>query len=195
MGNTKKKIKINYKWIINIMIITFVLAIIISIASEIVLRNTNLGISVLILIIIIALGILADILGIAIAAANIEPFNAMASRQVKGAKIAIILLKNAPAVSNFCNDVIGDIAGIISGAAGAILILQVGKSIPNVNLPILSVVISGLIASITVGGKAIGKEYGIRKAKNIILNVSTKIYWIENKLHIRLISRFNKKKK
>lgn len=195
MANTKKKIKINYKWIVNISIITFILAVIISIASEAILRNANLVISIVILIIIVSLGILADILGIAIAAANIEPFNAMAARKVDGSKIAITLVKNAPAVSNFCNDVIGDIAGIISGAAGAILIAQVVKAFENLSLPIMSVVISGLIAAATVGGKAIGKEYGIRKSKDIVFSVSTKIYWLEKNTKISVISRFDKKKK
>ena len=42
----------------------------------------------------------------------------MASRKVKGASVAVKLKKSADKTSSFCCDVIGDICGVISGAAG-----------------------------------------------------------------------------
>ena len=48
----------------------------------------------------------------------------MASKKVPGAKQAIWLVKNADAVANFCNDVVGDVAGAVTGAAGATVALR-----------------------------------------------------------------------
>ena len=47
-------------------------------------------------------------------------YHAMSSKKIKGAKKAVSFKKNADKVSSFCNDVIGDICGIISGSAGEI---------------------------------------------------------------------------
>ncbi|WDC83794.1 hypothetical protein PL321_14940 [Caloramator sp. mosi_1] len=75
-----------------------------------------------VLISIIFVGIIFDIIGVAVTAAEEAPFHSLASRKVKGAKTAVKLIRNADKVSNFCNDVIGDICGVVSGAAGAIII-------------------------------------------------------------------------
>ena len=55
----------------------------------------------------------------AVATANEKPFHSMASRKVPGALEAIRLLRNAERVSSICNDVVGDICGVVSGSASA----------------------------------------------------------------------------
>ncbi len=182
----------NIKWVINISIVTFLLAIIMSFASEALLRNTEVTIAFTVLIIIIFIGVFFDAIGIAVATAKPEPFNAMASNKIKGSKYAIRLIKNASPVSNFCNDVIGDIAGIVSGAAGAIIVLQIRKIYPMVNMGILSIIISGIVASLTVGGKAIGKEIALKKSKDIVFVVAKILYWTKTKLRINLLPDFKK---
>ena len=108
--------------------------------------------------------------GIAAAAAEEEPFHAKASKKVFGAKKGLLLVKNANRVSNFMCDIIGDICGIISGSLGLVIVIKMAThwQLPNswIDLLILS-----LIASITVGGKSLLKNYGIKKANEIILIV------------------------
>ncbi len=175
------------RWVINVTIITFVLAIIISLTSEAVLRSVDIYIAFLVLIIIILFGVVFDTIGIAVATAREEPFNAMASKKIDGAKEAIKLIKNAGPVSNFCNDVIGDIAGIISGAAGAIILVQISKSYSGLNSAFLSIILSGIVAAITVGGKALGKEIAISYSKEIVFLVAKTLFWIKNNLKINII--------
>jgi len=184
----------NIKWVINITIVTFVLAVLMSFSSEALLRNVSTSIAFLILIIIVFLGIIFDLIGIAVATADEKPFNAMASKKIGAAKYAIRLLKNAGPVASFCNDVIGDIAGIISGAAGAIIIIQISKFYSGVNTAVYSIVLSGIVAAITVGGKALGKEIALKKSKEIVFYVSKILHWIKINLKIDLLPKNNKKK-
>ncbi|MCT4621567.1 MAG: hypothetical protein N4A62_19540 [Marinisporobacter sp.] len=190
--NKKNQKAYNIKWVVFITIWTFFLAIGISFISETVLRKVHILIAFSILITIIFIGILSDLVGIAVASANEKPFHSMASNKLKGAKFALKLLRNAGPVSNFCNDVIGDICGIVSGAAAAIIILQFTK-IKNVNTPFLSIILSGLVASLTVGGKALGKEIALKKSKEIVFYVGKILYYINQKFGIDFFS--NKKKR
>jgi len=179
--------KYNIRWVINITFVTFILAIVMSLSSEVLLRNTEINVAFFILIIIILIGVIFDLIGISVATARIEPFNAMASNRIEAAKHAIKLIKNAGPVSNFCNDVIGDISGIVSGATGAIIVIQINSLYPNINLGILSIVLSGFVAALTVGGKALGKEIALQKSKEIVYFVSKILYWINKKLNIEII--------
>lgn len=161
--------KINYRWILRTFLMTFTLAVIFSVVSEALMRNVNVFSAFLMLMIIIFIGIFFDAIGIAVAAANERPFHAMASAKVKSAKYSILLIKNASKVSNFCNDVIGDIAGIISGTTIGIIIGAIDQyHVPSSLYPYLSIGISGVVAAMTVGGKAIGKEIAITRAKEVV---------------------------
>lgn len=187
--------KYNSKWVINITIVTLGLAIAMSFISEALLRNVNIIIAFIVLIIIIMIGVIADLVGIAVATASIEPFNAMAAKKIKGAKHGIKLIKNAGPVSNFSNDVIGDIAGIISGAAGAIILIQINKHNTNIDTKIFSIILSGCVAAITVGGKALGKEIALRNSKEIVFFVAKILYWMDKKLKINVIPDSKKRGK
>ncbi|WP_432400775.1 hypothetical protein [Wukongibacter sp. M2B1] len=186
--------KYNIKWVVNITIITFLLAVFMSFSSEALLRNASVSIAFLILIIIVFIGIVSDLIGIAVATADEKPFHAMAAKKIDAARYSIRLIKNAGPVSNFCNDVIGDIAGIISGAAGAIILVQVSKVYSGINTAVYSIVLSGLVASITVGGKALGKEIALKKSKEIVFYVSKVLNWLNIKLKIDLLNKTDKKK-
>jgi len=99
---------------------------------------------------------------------------------VKSAKYAILLIKNASKVSNFCNDVIGDIAGIISGTTIGIIISFFDKyDIPESKQAVIAIGISGLVAALTVGGKAIGKEIAIGNAKEVVGMAGKVIYYVK----------------
>lgn len=162
--------KENRHWIIVIIIATFIISATLSLVSSI-MENANLIIALLITIFIIIVGILFDIIGTAVTAADEAPFHAMASRKFYGAKEAIFLIRNADKVSNFCNDVVGDICGVISGAGSAYIILKVAGSSSASNITLESLLVTGLIASATVGGKAMGKTIAIANSNYIIYKV------------------------
>jgi CBS domain containing-hemolysin-like protein len=93
----------------------------------------------------------------------------MASKQIRGAKEAVQLLKKADQVSSFCNDVVGDICGIVSGATGGVLIMRIiWTSSLLLEQSLLSIIISSLIAAFTVAGKALGKSYAIENSNKVV---------------------------
>ncbi|SHF01542.1 hypothetical protein [Caloramator proteoclasticus] len=178
MGKTNKKIKLhkkktsdknaNIKWIVLIIIWTFIISASISFVSNSLLSGVGIFFAFFVLVSIILIGIIFDIIGVAVTAAEEAPFHSLASRKVIGAKTAVKLIRNADKVSNFCNDVIGDICGVVSGAAGAIIISKlISKGISN-NQTVLSLIVSATIASLTVGGKAIGKNFAMTQSNNIV---------------------------
>lgn len=183
------KYKHNIKWVIKTILWTFAMAIFFSLITEKLMENLNIFFAFIILIVIIFIGIIFDIIGIAVTSADEKPFHSMASNQVLEAKYAIKLIKNAGKVSNFCNDVVGDICGIISGAAGASIIYEVIETFTIKNGTIISIIMTGVIASFTVGGKAIGKEIAINKSEKILFNVAKFIKFFENKLGIKFLRK------
>ena len=169
---TKKKEKVkkehvDKKWIATVVIVAFLTSFTLSFISEMTIPNLSLWLGILVTLFFIFLGIFFDIIGVSVTTADEAVFHSMSSRKVKGANVAVKFKKNADKVSSFCCDVIGDVCGIISGAAGttiaAILVSQF-----KFNTLFTSITIAAIIASITIGGKAIGKSFAINKS-NIAL--------------------------
>lgn len=92
----------------------------------------------------------------------------MAANKVKGAKKAVNLVKNASKVSNILNDVVGDICGIISGATVAVIIVKIASIYTIKDTLIITAVLNGFVAAITVGGKAFGKHIAMENASEIV---------------------------
>lgn len=160
--------------------LTFFIALLVSLGSEALMQAVNsVLLAIILLLIIIFLGIAFDIVGTAAAASELPPLNAKASKKIYGAKEAVKVSRNADVVANFCNDVIGDVAGTLSGAIGASIVVSLRNMMPFLDLFFVSAVMTSLIAALTVGGKAIGKTYAINNANNIILKVGIIIGWIE----------------
>ncbi|UNC93875.1 hypothetical protein HUE98_10790 [Candidatus Contubernalis alkalaceticus] len=161
------------KWVLVVSLGTFILAVLIGIASEFLLENIqSLIISFIILLLVVIIGIIFDTIGIAATAADETPFHAKAAKKVSGAKRAIYLVRNADQVANFCNDVVGDISGIVSGVIGAALVVRFVSEQPGIDRALFSVVMTGFIASLTVGGKAVGKIIALERANSIIFMIS-----------------------
>lgn len=178
------------QWILQIFFLTFFLAVVISVIAEVTIKNFNILGSIIILFAIIALGVIFDVVGIAVTAADVKPFNAMAARKVKGAKKAVGLVVQADRVSNFCNDVVGDIAGIISGAAIASIAVKMARFDMGIfNISLVAVLLSGMTAALTVGGKAYGKSIAIRKWKEIVFYSAYVLYIMESKIKIRILKQ------
>lgn len=169
---TDKKLKkskklVDYRWIVKLTITAFIISFCFSSLSELIIPNVNLIIEMLIVIFFVAIGIIFDMIGMSVASANPVPFHSMSARKIKGAKLAIKLIKNSDKVSSFCNDVIGDICGIVSGSAGVIVSNSIAVKF-GFNLFITTLVCTAIISALTIGGKAIFKSYAINKS-NIIL--------------------------
>ena len=118
-------------------------------------------------ILFIFVGIIFDMIGTSVTASDISVLNSMASNKIRGAKLAVKLKKNADKVSSFCNDVVGDISGIVSGSAGIVIALRL-SSLLNTNTLITTLLVTGIISSITIGGKAIFKGIAIKKSNTIL---------------------------
>ena len=169
---TKKKEKIkkehvDVKWIVKIVIITFIISIIMAFISETTIPNLSLILGILITLIFIVLGILFDIIGVSVTSSDEAVFHSMNSRKVKGANVAVKFKKNAEKVSSFCCDVIGDICGVVSGAAAtSIAAILVTKY--HCDLLITSLIVTAIVSSLTIGDKAIGKSFAINKSDIIL---------------------------
>ncbi len=169
---TKKKEKIkkehvNWKWILTIVIISFAISFSLSFVSQMTIPNFPLWLGIIVTLLFIVLGILFDIIGVSVTTAEESIFHSMNSRKVKGASVAVKFKKNADKVSSFCCDVIGDICGIISGAAGT-TITAILSTTYHWNIFITGLVVAAVIASLTIGGKAMGKSFAINKSSIIL---------------------------
>ena len=163
----KEKQRKNKKWIIQIFIMAFFISVMFSFVSETFIPKLSLVFGILLIVVFIALGIVFDMIGVAVTSADEKPFHSMNSRRVKGADVAVLFKKNADKVSSFCNDVVGDICGIVSGSTGSIIALNLASKL-NVDKFITTLILTALIAALTIGGKALGKSFAINKS-NIIL--------------------------
>lgn len=167
----KNKRLVDYKWIFTVTILAFFISLGFSFFSEITIPNANSIVATIIILLFICIGIIFDMIGIAITVADLKTFNSMATKQVRGAKLAVKLIQNNEKASSFCNDVIGDICGIISGSAGVALSSIIAKSF-DLNLFIVSLLITAIVAALTIGGKAIGKATAINKSTPILFQFS-----------------------
>jgi CBS domain containing-hemolysin-like protein len=130
----------------------------------------------------VLLGIVFDIIGVAVTSATEAPFHSMAAHRERGAAEAIRLIKSANKVSSVCNDVVGDISGIVSGTTAALIAARLSSNFSLSEL-VLQIVVSAAVTGATIGGKAAGKHLAMSKTTDIILRVG------------KVISLFTKKSK
>ena len=163
----KDKKKVDKKWVVIISVLSFFISLFFSLLGETVIPNAHIGISIILVFSFIFLGILFDMIGIAVTVADIKTFNSMSTKKVKGAKLGVKLIKNAHKVSSFCNDVIGDICGIISGSTGVSIAIVISNRL-NCSLLLVTLLITAFIAAITIGGKALGKSFAMNNSNSIL---------------------------
>ena len=174
------------RWVITIFLVTIVISGTISFASDAIMGNSSMLVAFIILLSIVLVGILFDVIGVAVTSADERPFHSMAARKVPGAQESIRLLRNAERVSSICNDVVGDICGVVSGSASATIAAQILRNFEFSSENMIPLVMSALVAGLTVGGKAIGKTFAMGSCTAIVHSVG-KILWA--------FSRFRKKRK
>ncbi|MBC7087260.1 MAG: hypothetical protein H5T96_02090 [Tissierellales bacterium] len=187
--------KYNLKWVIPITLWTFIISITLSVFSESLVKRFDLLVAFIILIIIIFIGIIFDIVGVAVTSANEKPFHAMAANKIPEAKIAIKLVRNAGKVSNFCNDVIGDISGILSGAISASIVIKLVETFSLLNITIITILLTAFTASLTVGGKGIGKSIAMNNDEKIVYIMAKFLKLLEKVFNIKFFKEKNTKEK
>ena len=183
-ASAKRERNKHIRWAVTIFLITIFISGLISLISDEVMASSSLGVAFLILFVIIFVGIIFDIIGMAVATAEEKPFHSMAARKVPGAQEAIRLLRNAERVSSICNDVVGDICGVVSGSASATIASLI---LANVELDWprgIGLLMSALAAGFTVGGKAVGKTIAVNSATEIVHTVG-KILWAFRNIPLR----------
>lgn len=125
---------------------------------------------------LIAFGVVFDIVGVAVAAADEHPFHAMAAKRIAGARQAITLVRRADRVATFAVDLIGEISAAISGAAGAAVVFRLASHYGFPSKIMDTLVIAG-IAALTVGAKAAVKGLAIRRANAIVFLIGRLLSW------------------
>ena len=171
MSDRDKQKKKHNHWPLRVFFMAVVLSALLSFFSSTALEGTGYAVALAVLAAFIALGIVFDMVGVAVTAADPRPFHSMAAHKEKGGKEAIRLLKNANQVSSFCNDVVGDICGIVSGSTAAVIVTQLQRDL-SMHSVLLSIGITALISGITIGGKALGKTVAINDCTNVVYRVA-----------------------
>lgn len=164
--------RIDVKWVIKTLILTFVLSAVFNLFSTAVMDRASIFVAVLILLFIISVGIIFDLIGTAITTAEETAFHSMAAKKIKGAKAAIRLVRAKDKAANFCNDIVGDICGIVSGSAAAAVIAFLNREARGIMVLVCSLGITGLVAALTVSGKALCKTVAIKYNNRIIYAVA-----------------------
>lgn len=188
-ASAKKERNRNIRWFTTIFLVTIIVSGVISLGSEELMAGSSMWVAFLILFAIVMLGIVFDVIGVAVTSAEEKPFHSMAARKVPGALEAIQLLRNAEKVGSICNDVVGDICGVVSGSASASIAVQILQNFEFSWPRLISLIMSSLVAGLTVGGKAIGKTFAINSCTVIVHGVGRVVWWFSH------IPRFFKKDK
>ena len=171
--NDKRKKKRNL-WPLKAFFITLLIAAAVNTGSELMLTDSQWWLATILTVVILLLGVVFDIVGTAATACDIGPFHSMASRKVRGGKMAVRLAQKRDIVSSVCCDIVGDICGIVSGVCGAAL---ASEAIDGLGLSVawnlvIKVLIYSVISTLTITFKALGKNIAVKKANGIMLGVA-----------------------
>ena len=167
-------------WPVKITIAAFLISVVMAVVTNGFIADVNIFVALSVLLVVILMGIVFDIIGIAFTVADETPFHSRSTKGYKGSREAIKLIRSADKVSSFCNDVIGDIAGVLSGGLGAAIAATLYQNFSFIPATVISMVVTALVASMTVGGKALGKGIAIGQSLNIVEKISVIIYYLTN---------------
>ena len=169
MADPNKNKKSKDRWPLRVFLIAVALSAVMSFCSSAALEDSGIWIPILVLVIFISLGIVFDMIGVAVTAAHGE----------KGGREAIRLLNMSNKVSSLCNDVVGDICGIVSGSTAAVIVAELQRSFSTTTI-LISIGVTALISGLTIGGKALFKRVAIEESTQVVYRVAR----IMNALHL-----------
>lgn len=165
-----KKKQSQYAWAAKVFFISLLTTAILTLMTDKSMDSMSAVAALILLILFIGINILFDVVGLAVATAAESPFHSMASKKHRVGKTAVKLLKNADKVSSVCNDIVGDIAGVVSGATSVAIADKLFKGHPGQFW--LTLAMTALVAAFTVGGKAVAKRIAIEKSVEIVILTS-----------------------
>ena len=171
-GKEKQK---SSHWVIQVFVLAVTLSAALSLISSTALTGAGYVVAVSVLVAFIALGIVFDMIGVAVTAADPRPFHSRASHKEKGGKQAIRLLQNASRVSSVCNDVVGDICGIVSGTTAAVIVTRLQQDFSTTSV-LISIALTALISGLTIGGKALAKTVANNDCTRVVHRVALIMY-------------------
>ena len=168
------------RWVVTIFFVTMAVSGMISLLSEEIMSSSGIAVAFVILLVIVMVGIIFDVIGVAVTSADEKPFHSMAAKKVPGAQESIRLLRNAERVSSICNDVIGDICGVVSGSASATIAAEILHGFDFSWPRLVTLTMSAVVAAVTVGGKAIGKTFAINSCTQIVHGTGKTLYYFHH---------------
>lgn len=168
-------------WTVIVIILSFVLSIVFSFFTSAAMESLSILFAFFILFLIIMINIVFDMIGTAVQSAEEKPFHSLSSRNVPGARESITVIRHSPQLANMCCDVIGDIAGIISGATTALIVSELVTMFQLKGM-IPSLILTGIVSAMTIGGKAMSKGISMKNSNSIIFIVGKIMYFFK---HIR----------
>lgn len=171
--------RVDVKWVTTIFVVTILISACFSFFADSLLDRVQSAAAFAILFFIVLVGIVFDIVGVAVTTADEKPFHSMAARNLPEAREAIRLIRNANRVSSICNDVVGDICGVISGSASAIIAARVILNFTPTAASFFRLFMSALVSAVTVGGKAVGKTFAIGASTPIVHFAANVIYRVK----------------
>ena len=139
-----------------------------SLISTNLLSSATLGVSFVILICIIAIGIVFDIIGVAVTAADEKPFHSMASRKVPEATQALKLIETPGACRRSATTSSAISAASFPALPRRPIAARVLAMHPGMREIVLTLAMSALAAGLTVGGKACGKSFCHRFSTSVV---------------------------
>ncbi len=187
----KKKFKVpkpnsnvstSYKWTVIVVILSFALSVFFSFITSAAMNSMTVFFALMLLLMIIAVNIIFDMVGTAVQSAEEKPFHSLAARKVAGAKECISVIRHAPQLANMCCDVIGDIAGIISGATTAAIVVEL-TAIFHFQGVLPGLILTGLVGALTIGGKAMSKGISMQNGNSIVFIVGKTMYFFKHLTH------------
>ncbi len=159
--------KNNLKWAVKTFVLSICLSILFSMVSQSLFPTLSSFLSVFIIVFFIILSVIFDMIAVAVTSTDICQLEKY--QKDRGYKTAIKLCQNTEKISSFCGDVVGDICGILSGAGGVSLVVNLHIQDANICF-LVTCFVSSLIAGITIFGKAIMKNYAVEKCAVVVMN-------------------------
>ena len=154
------------KWAFKVFILSISLSIIFSLVSQSLLPSLSPFFSIFVIVFFVFVSVIFDMVAVAFTSINKEQLDKF--KNENGYVIAVKLCERADKVASFGGDVVGDICGILSGAGGVSLVVNMNIQDTNLNL-LVTCLVSSLIAGITIFCKAIMKTYALQNCEQIAI--------------------------
>ena len=154
------------KWAFKVFVLSISLSIIFSLFSQSLLPSLSPFFSIFVIVFFVFVSVIFDMIAVAFTSINKEQLDKY--KNENGYVMAVKLCERADKVASFGGDVVGDICGILSGAGGVSLVVNMNIQDANLNL-LITCLVSSLIAGITIFCKAIMKTYALQNCEQIAI--------------------------